>query len=215
MTDAPSPPGRRDRKRRDTRRALVEAALDLFEENGFQQTTIEDITDRADVARRTFFRYFPSKESVLYPVIADSADVLSELFDQLDGPIRTRDVIDTMAAAMDLGREDALRHRQARLTARYANELGATGWQTFQAARDVLIDLLRGRTGLPSDHPEVVAVSNLVMAAAMMAHQQWAAALDGTTLGQEFLVALDTLRLIMDEDRPLGSSEPRGPRDDI
>ncbi|HET9773059.1 MAG TPA: TetR family transcriptional regulator [Acidimicrobiia bacterium] len=49
-----------------TRAAIVEAALELFSEQGFTETTVDAIAERADVGRRTFFRYFPAKESVLF-----------------------------------------------------------------------------------------------------------------------------------------------------
>jgi AcrR family transcriptional regulator len=49
------------------RDALVAAAVALFAERGFDATTIDDIVARAGVGRRSFFRYFPSKESVVFP----------------------------------------------------------------------------------------------------------------------------------------------------
>ncbi|MEV7779892.1 TetR family transcriptional regulator [Kitasatospora sp. NPDC088351] len=58
--------GLRDRKKARTREAIRTAALDLFEEQGFERTTVDQICRRADVAHRTFFRYYPSKESLLF-----------------------------------------------------------------------------------------------------------------------------------------------------
>lgn len=58
--------GRRERKKLETRQALEEAALELFRAKGYDQTKIEDITETVDVSARTFFRYFDSKEAVIF-----------------------------------------------------------------------------------------------------------------------------------------------------
>jgi AcrR family transcriptional regulator len=63
---SPSPRGgRRERRRIETRERIFRAALGLFAERGFMETTVEDITEAADVGKGTFFNYFPTKEHVL------------------------------------------------------------------------------------------------------------------------------------------------------
>ncbi|GIE87040.1 transcriptional regulator, TetR family [Actinoplanes regularis] len=57
----------RDRKRTRTRQALVDAATDLFESRGYDQTTIAEIAAAAEIGTRTFFSYFASKEDLLFP----------------------------------------------------------------------------------------------------------------------------------------------------
>jgi AcrR family transcriptional regulator len=59
------PAGRRERHRAETRERLFRAALQLFAERGYLETTVEDITEAADVGKGTFFNYFPTKEHVL------------------------------------------------------------------------------------------------------------------------------------------------------
>jgi AcrR family transcriptional regulator len=57
--------GRRERRSAETRESLFRAALDLFAQKGFSETTVEDITEAADVGKGTFFNYFPSKDHIL------------------------------------------------------------------------------------------------------------------------------------------------------
>ncbi|MFC6487762.1 TetR/AcrR family transcriptional regulator [Nitratireductor sp. GCM10026969] len=54
----------RERKKQRTQRALADAALDIFSERGFEATTLDDIVDAVEVSKRTFFRYYASKEDV-------------------------------------------------------------------------------------------------------------------------------------------------------
>ncbi|MGN2637561.1 helix-turn-helix domain-containing protein [Nocardia takedensis] len=61
------PSALRDRKRERTRRALLEAAVELFEDRGYEETTVADIAAAAEVGTRTFFNYFASKEELLFP----------------------------------------------------------------------------------------------------------------------------------------------------
>jgi AcrR family transcriptional regulator len=56
---------RRERKKRQTRQLLVDTAVRLFAEQGYEQTTVAQIAAAADVATKTFFNYFPTKEDVL------------------------------------------------------------------------------------------------------------------------------------------------------
>ena len=56
---------RRERRSAELRERLFRSALRLFAEKGFTETTVEDITEAADVGKGTFFNYFPSKDHIL------------------------------------------------------------------------------------------------------------------------------------------------------
>jgi AcrR family transcriptional regulator len=59
------PPNRRKRQSAERRERLFRSALDLFARKGFGETTVEDITNAADLGKGTFFNYFPSKEHII------------------------------------------------------------------------------------------------------------------------------------------------------
>jgi AcrR family transcriptional regulator len=60
------PTSRRQAHKMRTERALQQAALELFAKHGYDTTTTDEIAEQAGVSPRTFFRYFPTKESVLF-----------------------------------------------------------------------------------------------------------------------------------------------------
>jgi AcrR family transcriptional regulator len=73
--------GLRERKKAATRRALIDAAADLFQRKGFAETTIAEIAEAADVSTRTFFGYFASKEEILF---ADTEGRIALAFEVID-----------------------------------------------------------------------------------------------------------------------------------
>ena len=56
--------GKRDRKKQKTRQAIVDAAVGLFSENGFEKTSIEDLAKRAGIGKSTVYTYFKAKEDI-------------------------------------------------------------------------------------------------------------------------------------------------------
>lgn len=74
---------RRERRKQEVERRIREAARTLFLRKGYEQTTVEEIAERADVAKGTFFNYFPRKDSLLEAI---AEDVVEELFEELGPP---------------------------------------------------------------------------------------------------------------------------------
>src|SRR6201995_1138544 len=68
-------PARRERKKRQTRDALLHEALGLFERQGYERTAVREITDAVDVSERTFFRYFASKEDLVISFIRERTEL--------------------------------------------------------------------------------------------------------------------------------------------
>jgi AcrR family transcriptional regulator len=93
----PIPMGLRERKKLQTRQALARAAIELFEAQGYGETTVEDIAAAANVSRRTFFRYFKSKDEVF---IVDPEGKLAVIHDALAGGPPDEPTLDALGRAM-------------------------------------------------------------------------------------------------------------------
>jgi AcrR family transcriptional regulator len=77
-TSAPLETGRRERRKQETLHKLMTAAIQLFATQGYANTAVEDITEKADVGKGTFFNYFPTKDALLLAIF----DALAERFMQ-------------------------------------------------------------------------------------------------------------------------------------
>jgi AcrR family transcriptional regulator len=98
--------GLRERKKERTREAIIDAALDLFERNGYDATTVEDIAAAADVSPRTFFRYFESKLDL---IMVRSGDKHAGLGPSIAGRPAEESLLDAVRHAM----HDDLEHQLA------------------------------------------------------------------------------------------------------
>ncbi|MBD3689382.1 TetR/AcrR family transcriptional regulator [Nanchangia anserum] len=76
-----APQSRAQRRREETRRRIVETAVSLFEKQGFDATTVDQITEAADIGKGTFFTHFPTKEDVFSYLSEQVLDVMLEADD--------------------------------------------------------------------------------------------------------------------------------------
>lgn len=97
--------GLRERKRRQTRSELINAAMRLFAEKGYERTTVAEIAAFAGVSTKTFFNYFASKDEVLFPHLSRRIDAAVALIEQI-GP--GAPMADALVAAMQHMLADAL-----------------------------------------------------------------------------------------------------------
>lgn len=96
-TGGPAAPGLRERKKRKLRIELVRVALQLFEAQGYEQTTVEDIAAAADVSPRTFFRYFARKDDVL---LIDRDRKLAVMRAAVEHPLPGESMLDAVRRAV-------------------------------------------------------------------------------------------------------------------
>ncbi|TCP54135.1 TetR family transcriptional regulator [Tamaricihabitans halophyticus] len=168
---------RRGGRRRSTSRAALEhLAFELFDERGFEDTTIEDIAAAAGIGRRTFFRYFPSKNDVPWGSFDEQLDVMRARFAACPAEMPLLDAV--REVVVDFNRVDQaevpwLRRRmrfiltvpalQAHSTLRYAD------W------RLVVAEFVGERLGEPADALRPQAIAHATLGVAIAAYQQWLA----------------------------------------
>jgi AcrR family transcriptional regulator len=102
----------------DARGRLEKAAMELFEEHGYETTTVEEIAARAGLTERTFFRYFADKREVLF---SGSKDLEKNIVDRIECAPEEAGALDIVAAALEAAGRRLQELREMRFVrARYA-----------------------------------------------------------------------------------------------
>ncbi|MEU3841376.1 TetR family transcriptional regulator [Streptomyces sp. NPDC028635] len=172
MSSSSAASGREDRAeagaRPPMREALVAAAFRLFLERGYEQTTVDDIVALAGVGRRSFFRYFPSKEDVVFPDHERClADMTAFLAASGEGDEPVRRVCDAARLVLGLYAENpAFSVQRYRLTKQVpglrAYELSVV-WRYERALAEYLRERFAGR-------PDGILRADVIAAAVVAAH---------------------------------------------
>jgi AcrR family transcriptional regulator len=173
---------------------LREAALELYVERGFEQTTVADIAQRAGLTARTFFRYYADKREVLFA----GSDLLQQrLVSALAQAPATAAPMDAVAAALDEaadalgGQREFSRRRQSVITAHA--ELRERELIKMASLSAALADGLRGR-GVAEPEASLAAEAGIVVF--RVAFERWVAASDARSLADIIHDSLDQLRAL-------------------
>jgi AcrR family transcriptional regulator len=137
----------RERKRQRTRAAIVAAAVKLFQTRGYDATTVADIAEAAEIAPRTFFSYFASKDAVLFPDVdarvAAAADAVAARRPE-DRPADL--LLRALSALLEAGDDDLVGHKgdlRMRLIQTHPAVRGRALQLQLDAQRDIASLLLR------------------------------------------------------------------------
>jgi mycofactocin system transcriptional regulator len=176
---APEADVRRGRPRGTSARALELIALRLFTEQGFDETTVDQIAAAAGVSRRTFFRYYDAKSAVLWNEFDNEVATIRATLaaTQDDLPIMAA-VRQAVLAANHYRAEDVpeLRMRMSLLGS--VPELIASAAVHYDAWERAVSDFVARRTGQPGDSLHPLAVGRATLAACRAAYDRWAARAD-------------------------------------
>ena len=200
-------PGRRERKKLATRQALQDAALRLVAERGLDRVTVEDISEAADVATRTFFNYFSSKEEALLGNAPQNVTTVHRLVVERpagESPLEAVcQVLRTMILALAERREESLLRQQVieRHAGLLARQLGV--YASFERALAAAVAERLGPGRADPSYARLVAA--VAVAAARSSVSSWRADQGRRPLAEVVDAAFAQLR-------DLGSPPPPPPR---
>jgi mycofactocin system transcriptional regulator len=190
-----------------TRLEIERVAFALFADRGFDETTVEDIAAAAGISRRTFFRYFATKNDAVW---GDFDAGLRHFADVLDAADPDQPWMDALRVAVvdfnSLDRELVPLHRDRMELILHVPALQAYATLMYARWRDVVTRFVADRTGAKPDdlHPRLV--GHTALAAAVAAYEQWLAE-PGTDLAE----LLDSAMRLLSEGMGLtGEDRHRG-----
>nr|WP_306220704.1 TetR family transcriptional regulator [Cohnella sp. WQ 127256] len=162
--------GLRERKKIKTRSTIQKNAIRLFQQKGYQETTVEQIAEASEVSPSTLFRYFPTKESL---VTEDDFDpMLVELFRKQPkelSPIRAfRQAVREGSALIPQEARQEIRERMELIMS--IPELRAASMSQNSETLVMIADLIAERTGQDSGNLAVLAFSGSIVGAILGAH---------------------------------------------
>lgn len=183
-------PSLRDAHKERTKRALQNAALRLFAAHGFDTTTTEEIAEKAGVSARTFFRYFPTKESVLYVGERAWVESFAEVYCSQPSSLGDVDAIcaTLVELAVDLDKRPQALRMYARAIASSPTLRGRAQDHRQEDLRQVA-EAIAARRGLPRADEASTLLASVGLVTYQRALDAWLAKSDaplGDVIAEEF-----------------------------
>ncbi|MET9487769.1 mycofactocin system transcriptional regulator [Nocardia sp. NPDC006630] len=172
-------PARRGRPLGTSPRAVELIAIRLFTEQGFEETTVEQIAAEAGISRRTFFRYFESKSAVLWYQFDGEVERLRLAFSQVPDEVELMDAIRQVVVAANVYLAQDAPELRARM-----NLLGtAPGAQAsagphYDAWERAVSEFAARRMGQPADGLYPLAIGRATLAVCRAAFDRWVISAD-------------------------------------
>jgi mycofactocin system transcriptional regulator len=159
-----------------SRARISHVALELFLENGFDGTTVDDIARAAGIGRRTFFRYFPSKNDVAW---GDFESLLEVLEYRLDNTPPEDGILDALTAAVlefnAIPAEETALHRQRMNLLLTVPSLAAHSALRYVTWRRIIASFVAQRLGAPADDARPQTIAYALLGVVLASYERWLA----------------------------------------
>jgi TetR/AcrR family transcriptional regulator, regulator of mycofactocin system len=153
---------------------LSHVALQLFAERGFDETTVDDIAAAAGIGRRTFFRYFASKNDLPWGDFDEQLEKMRKYLREMPDDVPLMDAL--RASVIEFNRlppEEIPWHRQRMHLLLNVPTLLAHSTLRYQAWRQVVAEYAARRLGVPEDSLAPNAIAWALLGIALSAYEQW------------------------------------------
>jgi mycofactocin system transcriptional regulator len=166
--------GRRGRPPGTSRRALELIALRLYTEQGFEETTVEQVAAAAGVSRRAFFRYFDSKAAVLWHEFDGEVEALRAAFSRIPDDVPMMSAIRQAVVGVNRYRAEDLPELRTRINLiSSVPALQASAALHYHAWEQAVSDFAAARLRQPADSLYALAIGRTTLAACRAAYDCW------------------------------------------
>jgi mycofactocin system transcriptional regulator len=168
------PQSRAGRRRSTTPEHITDVALELFTARGFAEVSVDDVAHAAGIARRTLFRYYASKNAILWGDFDAHLAHLQELLDKVDPRVRMGEALRAALLAFNTFDEcETVRHRRRMRVILETAELQAYSMTMYAGWREVMAGFVAGRLGVTTTDPLPRTVAWTMLGVALSAYEHW------------------------------------------
>jgi mycofactocin system transcriptional regulator len=168
------PQSRVGRRRSTTPEHITDVALELFTAQGFAEVSVDDVAQAAGIARRTLFRYYASKNAILWGDFDTHLTHLQELLDNVDPKVPLGEALRGALLAFNTFDEcERVRHRQRMRVILETAELQAYSMTMYAGWREVMAGFVADRLGVKTTDPLPQTVAWTMLGVALSAYEHW------------------------------------------
>jgi TetR/AcrR family transcriptional regulator, regulator of mycofactocin system len=168
------PQSRAGRRRSTTPEHITDVALELFTARGFAEVSVDDVAHASGIARRTLFRYYASKNAILWGDFDAHLAHLQELLDKVDPRVRMGEALRAALLAFNTFDErETVRHRRRMRVILETAELQAYSMTMYAGWREVMAGFVAGRLGVTTTDPLPRTVAWTMLGVALSAYEHW------------------------------------------
>ena len=164
------------RRRSTTRGHIADVAIELFSAHGFDAVSVDDVAHAAGIARRTLFRYYASKNAILWGDFDAHLEHLGELLDDVDPDVALPAALRSALLAFNtFGEAEAVQHRNRMRVILATAELQAYSMTMYAGWRDVIARFVATRCGVKTGDLGPQTIAWAMLGVALSAYEHWLA----------------------------------------